>query len=141
MIELKEKITEVFIVFGMGGFMYGLVEIVYRGRTHWTMFLLGGTVFTLLYYINLSMKTRSILLRGLIGCSVVTAAEFIVGLIVNLKYKLKVWDYSNQPGNILGQICPAFSAAWFFLTIASVYISVFLYWQLNKRLRLCQDFG
>lgn len=141
MIELKEKIAEVVIVFGMGGFMYGLVEIVYRGRTHWTMFLLGGTVFTLLYYINLSMKTRSMLLRGFIGCSVVTAAEFIVGLIVNLKYKLKVWDYSNQPGNILGQICPAFSAAWFFLTIASVYISVFLYWQLNKGLRLCQDFG
>lgn len=138
---MKEKITEVVIVFGLGGFMYGLIEITYRGRTHWTMFLLGGTVFTILYYINLSMKTRSMLLRGLIGCSVVTAAEFIVGLIVNLKYKLKVWDYSNQPGNILGQICPAFSLAWFFLTVASVYISVFLYWQLNKRLTLCQDFG
>lgn len=138
---MKEKTAQFLIIFGIGGFLYGLIEVIYRGRTHWTMFLLGGALFTLLYYINLSLKTRSILIRGLIGCAVITAAEFFVGLLVNRKYNLKVWDYSGQPGNILGQICPSFSVAWFFLTIASVYLSVFLYWQLNKRLRLCQDLG
>ncbi|MGN1443095.1 MAG: hypothetical protein ACI4XE_04520 [Acutalibacteraceae bacterium] len=138
---MKEKTAQFIIIFGIGGFLYGLIEIIYRGRTHWTMFLLGGALFTLLYYINLSLKTRSMIVRGLIGSAVITAAEFAVGLLVNRKYNLMVWDYSNQPGNILGQICPSFSLAWFFLTIASVYLSVFLYWQLNKRLRLCQDFG
>lgn len=139
--DLKEKTAQLIIVFGIGGFTYGLIEIIYRGRTHWTMLILGGAVFTVLYFLNLSMKTRSMIVRGFIGSAVVTAAEFTVGIIVNLKYKLKVWDYSKQPGNILGQICPAFSLAWFFLTIAGVYFSVFLYWQLNKRLKLCQDFG
>lgn len=138
---MKEKTAQFIIISGIGGFLYGLIEILYRGRTHWTMFLLGGALFTLLYYINLSLKTRSMIVRGLIGSVVITAAEFIVGLIVNRKYNLMVWDYSKQPGNILGQICPSFSVVWFFLTIASVYLSVFLYWQLNKRLRLCQDFG
>ena len=104
------------------------------------MFLTGGAVFAALYFINLALRTRSFVLRGLIGCLVITAAEFFVGVVANLIFKLDVWDYSYLPGNILGQICPRFRFCWFLLSIFAVYICVFLYWQLNKKFRLNQEF-
>lgn len=135
----KKRIIELTIVFCVGSVMYCLIEILFRQYTHWTMFLTGGAIFTALYFINLGMKTRSLVLRGLIGAVVITAVEFLVGVVVNLIFQLNVWNYSSIPGNILGQICPRFSFCWFLLSIAAVYVVIFLYWQLNKSLSLHQE--
>ncbi len=135
----KKRIIELTIVFCVGSVMYCLIEILFRQYTHWTMFLTGGAIFTALYFINLGMKTRSLVLRGLIGAVVITAVEFLVGVVVNLIFQLNVWNYSSIPGNILGQICPRFSFCWFLLSIAAVYVVIFLYWQLNKSLSLNQE--
>lgn len=135
----KRRIIEYTIVFCVGSIMYCLIEVLFRRYTHWTMFLTGGAIFTALYFINLALRTRSFVLRGLIGCAVITAVEFLVGVVVNLIFHLDVWNYSSIPGNILGQICPRFSFCWFLLSIAAVYIVVFLHWQLNKSLPLHQD--
>lgn len=41
-----------------------------------------------------------------------TAIEYVAG-IVSLKHnKVRLWDYTNQWGNIQGVICPKFSAIW-----------------------------
>lgn len=136
----KRRIIEYTVIFCIGSLMYGLIEVIYRGYTHWTMALTGGFVFAALYFINLSLKTRSLVLRGLIGCAVITLTELLVGIVVNRIFSMHVWDYSSLPGNFLGQICPSFSLCWFLLSIPGVYLSVFLYWQLNKKLHLCQDF-
>lgn len=135
----KRRIIEYTIVFCVGSIMYCLIEVLFRRYTHWTMFLTGGAIFTALYFINLALRTRSFVLRGLIGCAVITAVEFFVGVVVNLIFHLDVWNYSSIPGNILGQICPRFSFCWFLLSVAAVYIVVFLHWQLNKSLPLHQD--
>lgn len=136
----KKRIIELTIVFCVGSIMYCLIEILFRRHTHWTMFLTGGAIFTALYFINLALKTRSFVLRGLIGAAVITITEFLVGVVVNLIFHLDVWNYSSIPGNILGQICPSFSFCWFLLSIAAVYVVIFLHWQLNKSLSLHQDF-
>ena len=136
----KRRIIEYTIIFCIGSIMYCLIEIIFRRHTHWTMFLTGGAVFSMLYFINLSLRTRSFVLRGLIGCLVITTAELVVGVFANLIFKLNVWDYSSMPGNILGQVCPRFSFCWFLLSIFAVYLCIFLYWQLNKKLKLNQDF-
>ena len=119
--------------------MYGLLEVLYRGYTHWTMALTGGIVFSVLYFMNLKLSTRSLVLRGLIGCVIITLSEFLVGVVVNLIFKMNVWDYSSIKGNILGQICPLFSRWWFLLSAPSIYVCVFLFWNLNKKLRFFQD--
>ncbi len=136
----KRRIIEYTIIFCIGSIMYCLIEIIFRRHTHWTMFLTGGAVFSMLYFINLSLRTRSFVLRGLIGCLVITTAELVVGVFANLIFKMNVWDYSSMPGNILGQVCPRFSFCWFLLSIFAVYLCIFLYWQLNKKLKLNQDF-
>lgn len=135
----KKRIIELTIVFCVGSIMYCLIEVLFRRYTHWTMFLAGGAIFTALYFINLGLKTRSFVLRGLIGALVITAVEFLVGIVVNLIFHLNVWNYSSIPGNILGQICPRFSFCWFLLSIVAVYVVVFLHWQLNKSLSLHQE--
>ena len=38
------------------------------------------------------------------------AVELLTGLVVNRDYR--VWDYRDQPGNLMGQICPRFTALW-----------------------------
>ena len=43
------------------------------------------------------------------------AVEFLSGCVLNLWLCLDVWDYSGLPGNVLGQICPAYGLLWFLL--------------------------
>ncbi len=47
----------------------------------------------------------------LMGVSM-TVIEYIGGLIFVKGMKIKLWDYSNQWGNIQGIICPLFSLLW-----------------------------
>ena len=48
-----------------------------------------------------------------------TLVEFIAGLIFIKGLKIKLWDYSDRKGNILGIICPSFSLIW--LAVGSLY--------------------
>lgn len=137
---MKKHFAHVLIVFLLGGFIYGLIEILFRSYTHYSMFFAGGICFTLLYFINLKMKSRSLILRGIIGSVVITAVEFVFGVVFNIFLGLGVWDYSHRPFNILGQVCPLFSLCWFAFSVPLIYISVFIFFRLNKNLRLFQEF-
>ncbi len=112
-----------------------MIEILFRGFTHWTMTITGGAAFLMIHISNFKMKTKSIFLKCLTGCAIITAIEFFVGCIVNRKLHLNVWDYSEQKFNILGQICPIFSAAWFVLTLPALYLSKFIKKTLAKGVR------
>ena len=48
-----------------------------------------------------------------------TLIEFIAGLIFIKCFKIKLWDYSDRKGNIMGIICPSFSLIW--LAVGSLY--------------------
>ena len=61
-------------------------------------------------------------MRSLIGAVVITSAEFIVGVTVNLIFKWNVWDYSAIPFNFIGQICLRYCILWFLLCIPVVII-------------------
>ena len=63
------------------------------------------------------MQQRSLWLRALIGATLITAVEFLVGSVVNLWLGWQVWDYSARFCNIYGQICPLFSGLWFLLCL------------------------
>lgn len=58
----------------------------------------------------------------LIGCVIITALEFAAGCIVNLWLGLDVWDYSQKPLNLLGQISLGSSAAWYFLSAVGIIL-------------------
>ena len=48
-----------------------------------------------------------------------TLIEFIAGLIFIKGMGIRLWDYSDRKGNIMGIICPIFSLAW--LLVGSLY--------------------
>lgn len=117
-------------LFLIGGAIYVLIELVYRGYSHWTMFLLGGLCFVLIGGVNEYIPWEMPLwLQAGIGAVIITALEFICGCIVNLALGWNVWDYSNTPLNILGQVCLPFAIIWFVIAHVGIVLDDYLrYW-------------
>lgn len=54
--------------------------------------------------------------------------EFIAGLIFIKGFHVKLWDYTNMKGNIMGIICPVFNFLWLMVAVIFYYgINPFLY--------------
>ncbi len=123
---ILKKIKEYSFIYFLGAVLYSGIEIAFRGFTHWTMALTGGLAYLLIYISSFRIKAKGLFVRCLSGCGIITALEFIVGCIVNRKLHMNVWDYSQRPGHILGQICPLFCVIWFLLSIPAVLLSFFI---------------
>ena len=122
------------VLFFIGGIIYYLIEILWRGYSHISMVFCGGLCFILIGIVNeLIPWDIKLWKQMLIGSVIVTVVEFFTGCIVNLWMGLKVWDYSNLPFNILGQICLPFCVAWFFISLLAIVIDDYLrYWLFNE---------
>ena len=124
-----------------GGGAYGMLEILWRGFTHISMIILGGICFIGLLHISKynevkfprlfkrqghnektgdwekisSSQTRGLKLnmaaKSVLGGGMITAAELLAGILLNIWLSLNVWDYSGQRFQFLGQI----SLIYFFL--------------------------
>ena len=109
-------------VFSFGGLAYGLLEIIWRGQTHISMFFVGGLCFLLITLIDgAELFGGAILLEAPVCALTVTAIELVSGLIVNVGMDLSVWDYSSLPLNLWGQICLPFSAMWLALSVPAIF--------------------
>ena len=102
------KIARFLGLFALGGGCYVGLELLWRRRSHVSMFAAGGTAFLLLGKIR-QLKLPN-LLKPVAGALMVTAVELVTGLLVNRDYH--VWDYRAVPGNFRGQICLPFSLLW-----------------------------
>lgn len=113
---MKKALKYLFLFF-FGGIVYILIELLWRGFSHWSMGVLGGMCFVLLGLIN-ERYTWDIPLwiQMLLGSFIITLLEFIAGCILNLHFHLNIWDYYDMPFNILGQICLPYMILWFFLS-------------------------
>lgn len=126
---MKSLIKHLFL-FGIGAFLYLWIEILYRGHTHWTMGVVGGTCFVLIGLINELLSWNTPLwLQGIIGSFIITVLELISGLILNIWLGLGIWDYSQVSFNFMGQICLSFSIAWIGLSVLVIILDDYLrYW-------------
>ena len=106
----------------IGGLTYMGIEILWRGHSHWTMGVLGGVCFVLIGLLDEWQDHPPLILQMLQGACIVTVIELFSGLVLNVWLGLDVWDYSNMPGNVIGQICPQFSCAWFFLSFVAIKV-------------------
>ena len=107
---------ELLAAFFLGGSAYGAIELLWRGHTHWTMVVTGGFCYVFIYLIA-SWAALGRWRQYILCAAVITAREFVVGSIVNVRLGWAVWDYSRQPMNLYGQICARYAAYWFFLSI------------------------
>lgn len=118
--EMWKRNSELFLIGSVG---YSVLELAWRGFTHWTMSLTGGVCFTAIYYLDGKFRKQSLIRRGLMGSAVITGAEFVVGCIVNKLLHWNIWDYSRMHFNILGQVCLLYSVLWFFLSMPICWLS------------------
>ncbi len=98
------------ILFYMGGGAYMTLEFLWRGRSHGSMFLLGGACFLLIGKLSCVLRRVPLALQLVLSSGMVTALELAAGLAVNRDYS--VWDYRDMAFNYLGQICLPFSLLW-----------------------------
>ena len=74
-----------------------------------------ATMFVICWEVSTRIHIEGIfgdLLIILIIAVVMTIIEFIGGLFLLKFMNLRLWDYRDQPGNIMGIICPVFSIIW-----------------------------
>lgn len=132
--NIVKNIIKYLILGIIGGFTYVLIELLYRGHSHWSMFLVSAFAFISIGLINEFIRWDMELWKQmLIGSGIVTILEFVSGYILNIKLGWHIWDYSNVPFNILGQICLPFSIVWFFISLIAIVADDYLrYWLFDE---------
>ena len=123
-----KKLSEYLFLWTLGGTLYYTFEMIFRGFSHWSMFLLGG--FCLLFFgvQGMAVKWSDPLWMQVLRCTIfVTAGEFITGIIVNKWLGWAVWDYSDQPFQLFGQICLPFTIIFSGLCALGIFLSGYLF--------------
>ncbi len=118
------------VLFASGGVGYGVIELLWRGRTHWSMLLAGGLCFVMFAAIAEKWRHRSLVFKAGLCALGVTAVEFVFGVIFNIILRKNVWDYSDEPFNVMGQICPLYTLLWGVLALGFVPLAE----AINKRM-------
>ena len=116
----KKEYAGVFIT---GAVLYSLIEILWRGRTHWTMAVTGGVCLLLIHLCKERHQNLDMLSRCSLSSFYITGMEFAVGWLLNVRLHMMVWDYSDKYGNVMGQICPEYWAYWYLLSIPAIMLS------------------
>ena len=106
------------LLFAAGGAGYVGLELLWRGRSHSSMFLAGGTCFLLLG--KLSRCNWHPALKCLAGSGIITTVELLTGLLVNRDFT--VWDYRGVPLNFMGQICLMYSLLWIPVSLGAFFL-------------------
>ena len=104
--------------FIFGGAAYNSIEMMWRGYTHISMTFLGGLCFCMLLY--MAGLKYGLFPKIILSGSLITAAEFIAGCVVNIWLGLEVWDYGDEFFNLLGQVSLRFFVLWCLLSAAVI---------------------
>ena len=105
-----------------GGALYVGLELIYRGRSHWSMGVLGGVCFYFLGLLDEVWPGAPLFVQMTLGAWGIVCAEFLAGLLLNRVLRLGVWDYSGMPHDLLGQVCLPFAAVWAGVSGAAVIL-------------------
>ena len=108
------------ILWYLGGMTYALLELLWRGRTHGSMFALGGLCFVLIGKLGKVQQPLPVPIRAVASAVIVTMLELGCGMLVNRDYA--VWDYRAAPLNFCGQICLPYSLLWIPVSLAAIWL-------------------
>ena len=118
------------------GFIYCMIEILFRGWSHWSMFILTG--FLGVFCVDSINNTLSFdcdyIVQILISTILCTIVEGISGIILNVWLQLNVWDYSKMTFGtfFFGQCNVLFCFAWMLIiSIIIFYCDAYNYYILK----------
>lgn len=126
--RIGKWVLSILLWFWAGG-VYFFAEVIWKtaqGRPEtisWTMFALAIILAIPMERFGAELPWEMPLIaQAGISALAVIATEFVAGLILNVALGLGIWDYSNMPGNIMGQICPQFALLWFVVSIIGIVL-------------------
>ena len=118
------------------GFIYCMIEILFRGWSHWSMFVLTG--FLGVFCVDSINNTLSFdcdyIVQILISTILCTIGEGISGIILNVWLQLNVWDYSKMAFGtfFFGQCNVLFCFAWaLIISVVIFYCDAYNYYILK----------
>ena len=116
-------LAKYFTIFISGAIVYMCLELAWRGFTHWTMGILGGLCTVLIGLINEILPDDTpLLVQAPLASIIITVLEYYTGCILNIKLGLNIWDYSQMPFNVDGQVCLYASLLWMVLGMVAVIL-------------------
>lgn len=122
-----KKLSEYIFLWAVGGCIYYLTEILFRGFSHWTMFVLGGICLDFFTVQGRMVNWEDPMWRQILRCVVfVVSMEFISGIILNKWMNLGIWDYSRLPLQLFGQICLPFAIIFSGFCAVGIWLSGYL---------------
>lgn len=91
-------------------------KLVNRGFMRGPFLPLYGSGAIMMLVVSMPFRDNVLLtyFAGVVGATVL---EYITGVTMEALFKVRYWDYSNQPFNFQGHVCLSSSIAWGFLTI------------------------
>lgn len=117
------------LLWAWGGTLYFLLEVAYKTATghqeriSWTMLVLAVVLCVPVERAGAELPWECPLwLQAAVCAALVTLVEFIAGCVLNLWLGLDIWDYSDIPFNLLGQICLPFSLVWWVLCFLFIVV-------------------
>ena len=123
------KIFKILSIWFIIGCLYFVLEGLWRipttgGYANIVMLPIGGLCGLCLGSINQIPKfyNMKIIYQSLIGSIIITSIEFISGCILNIWLNLGIWNYSNTPFNICGQVCLLYSFLWFLICPFGIWL-------------------
>ncbi len=126
-----KRLFKALFLWAIGGGLYYSIELLWRGYSHWTMFILGGLCFVLIGELNEQYTWEMALISQMVISAIgVTLLELITGLFVNRLLHFGIWDYSRMPYNFYGQICLLYTNLWFILSLIGILLDDFIRWKL-----------
>lgn len=113
-------------LFLIAGCFYYCCELLFRGRSHWTMFVLAGILAVCCIDVpnNIYSFDLDYRLQVLISAALCTLGEGVTGLVVNRWLHWGIWDYSSLPGSFFWEQCNILFVGVWILLIALIGIPV-----------------
>lgn len=124
MTKLLRMVALWFIIGAFYFVLEGIWRIPQGGYANIVMLPIGGLCGVLVGSINQIPRfyNMKVLWQALLGTVIVLFVEFVTGYIVNIRLGMHIWDYSDIPFNIMGQISPTYAILWFLLIPFGIWL-------------------
>ena len=126
------------LLWSWGGTVYFLLEVAFKTllgkqeQISWTMLVLAVILTVAVERCGYQLPWEVPLWIQALACALlVTVVELVAGVILNIWLGLDIWDYSHLPFNLWGQVCPQFSAVWWFLCLLFIPAFDWLRWSVE----------
>ena len=131
---MKQKIIPYGSIFIISGLIYTMLELIWRGRTHWTMFLCAGLCGLVMANVNNNLLEfdTDFLKQVVVSALCCTGFEFLFGIIFNGNFS--IWDYRGLWGTIHildDQVNILFFGIWIIISVFSLPFLDWLQWKLK----------